>query len=92
MNTKTKLTKKTSALAADMNGQTVMLDADSGKYYNLGEVGGRIWALLDEQLTAEELAAKLCAEYDVAEEKCLCDILPFLEKLKNAGLLREEEA
>ena len=29
-------------LVSDMDGEKVMLSIDNGKYYNLGEIGGRI--------------------------------------------------
>ncbi len=30
-------------IVSDMDGETVMLCIQSGKYYNLGELGGEIW-------------------------------------------------
>ena len=32
-------------IVSDMDGEKVMLSVDNGKYYNFGEIGGRIWEL-----------------------------------------------
>ena len=86
----TVLSRRMGLMTADMNGSAVMMDIMSGKYYNLGEVGGRIWELLEEPVTVAELVCKLTAEYDVSAEKCRADIEPFLNALLDRGLLVEE--
>lgn len=83
------LSRREGLMTADMNGSAVMMDIMTGKYYNLGEVGGRIWELLEEPATLSELIGKLTAEYDVSAEQCRTDILPFLNTLLERGLLLE---
>ena len=85
----TVLSRRMGLMTADMNGSAVMMDIMSGKYYNLGEVGGRIWELLEEPLTVTALVQKLTAEYDVSAEQCRADIEPFLNTLLDRGLLVE---
>lgn len=85
----TVLTRREGLMTADMNGSAVMMDIMTGKYYNLGEIGGRIWALLEEPMTLTALIKKLTDEYDVSAERCRADMLPFLEKLLERGLLVE---
>lgn len=85
----TVLSRRAGLMTADMNGSAVMMDIMTGKYYNLGEVGGRIWELLEEPMTVTALVSKLTAEYDVAPETCRADIEPFLTKLLAQGLLVE---
>ena len=85
----TVLSRREGLMTADMNGSAVMMDIMTGKYYNLGEVGGRIWELLEEPATLSELIGKLTAEYDVSAEQCRTDILPFLNTLLERGLLLE---
>ena len=85
----TVLSRRMGLMTADMNGSAVMMDIMSGKYYNLGEVGGRIWELLEEPMTVTALVQKLTAEYDVSAEQCREDIVPFLNTLLDRGLLVE---
>lgn len=83
------LNRKMGIMTADMNGAIVMLDIESGKYFNLGEVGGRIWEILEQPTSVKDLVSTLVQEYDVTEEQCLEDIVPFLEKMLNRGLVVE---
>ena len=83
----TVLSRREGLMTADMNGSAVMMDIMSGKYYNLGEVGGRIWEMLEEPMTLGALVQKLTAEYDVSAERCRSDMLPFLNTLIERGLL-----
>ena len=85
----TVLSRRMGLMTADMNGSAVMMDIMSGKYYNLGEVGGRIWELLEEPMSVTELVQKLTAEYDVSAAQCRTDIEPFLSTLLDRGLLVE---
>ena len=85
----TVLSRRAGLMTADMNGSAVMMDIMTGKYYNLGEVGGRIWELLEDPMTVAELISKLTAEYDVSAEQCRADIAPFLKTLLERGLLVE---
>lgn len=85
----TVLSRRAGLMTADMNGSAVMMDIMTGKYYNLGEVGGRIWELLEEPMTVGALVEKLTGEYDVSAEQCRTDIAPFLKTLLERGLLVE---
>ena len=85
----TVLSRREGLMTADMNGSAVMMDIMTGKYYNLGEIGGHIWELLEEPMTLTALIEKLTAEYDVTPKQCRADMLPFLEKLLERGLLVE---
>lgn len=87
MNEAVKLKRKEGIMAADMNGSTVMMDITTGKYYNLGKVGGEIWALLENEMTVDALVNTLTKSYDVSREQCIKDTVPFLEKLLEQGLL-----
>lgn len=82
---------KPGILAADMDGETVMMDAATGKYYNLSETGGRIWTLTETPLTWDELVRSLTEEYDVDRAQCENDIKPFMEQMIQNGLILQVE-
>ena len=83
------LSRREGLMTADMNGSAVMMDIMTGKYYNLGQIGGRIWEILEEPMTVDALVEKLTDEYDVTAAQCRSDILPFLDTLLERGLLLE---
>ena len=63
----------------------------NGMYYNLGEVGGTIWNILESPISVNALVDKLTSEYDVSREKCLEDTIPFLNALLRNKLIAEAE-
>ena len=63
-----------------MDGEKVMLSIQKGKYYNLGEIGGEIWELIEEpnnQLIS--LVTMLVSKYDVEQTECEEQVVSFLE-------------
>ena len=74
-------------LTAEMDGETVLLDAESGAYSALGSTGSRIAALIAEPVSLGDLCRRLTAIYAVDPETCLADVTPFLEGLIGDGLV-----
>ncbi|PWV93800.1 coenzyme PQQ synthesis protein D (PqqD) [Paenibacillus cellulosilyticus] len=79
-------------LASQMGGETVMMSIESGKYYNLGEIGGRIWELVAAPISVSELVSKLTGEYEVTTEECEAQVIHFLENLASEKLVIVQEA
>jgi hypothetical protein len=59
----------------------------SGVYYGLDPVGARIWKLLEQPKSVEDLRTAIVDEYDVESAKCESDLLSLLEKLRAEGLI-----
>ena len=74
-------------IVSDMDGEKVMLSIQSGKYYNLGQVGGDIWDLIKEPVSIEHIVQSLQSIYEVSQTECEEEVLSFLEKLKEEGLI-----
>lgn len=79
-------------LASQMGGETVMMSIESGKYYNLGEIGGRIWESIAAPVSISELVTKLTEEYDVSTEDCTSQVISFLDHLASEKLVVIQEA
>lgn len=75
-------------IVSDMDGEKVMLSIHNGKYYNLGEVGGAIWDRLAEPATIEQLVASLMSEYEVERVQCEQQVISFLERMIEEGLIQ----
>ena len=73
-------------IAADMDGDTVMMSIESGEYFGLGGVGSRVWELLEKPHSAAQLASAICAQYEVDAATCEADIIRFLDELLANGL------
>ncbi|WP_017811551.1 lasso peptide biosynthesis PqqD family chaperone [Paenibacillus shenyangensis] len=87
INSEQKITQNSNYIASDMNGEKVMLDIESGKYYNLGAIGGRIWDISENPVTVDEIVAVLLQEYDVAQDVCKQQVSVFVEKMLQEGLV-----
>lgn len=75
-------------IVSDMDGEKVMMSIENGKYYNLGEIGGVIWDLLNKQIFVNELVSILMSEYSVDQSECKEQVISFLELLYKEGLIR----
>ena len=78
-------------IVSDMDGEKVMLSIRNGKYYNLGEVGGRIWELMEHPIKVERMVAILMSEYEVEQSECEQQVVSFLELLLKEGIITEAE-
>jgi hypothetical protein len=75
-------------IAADMDGETVMLDVESGAYFGLRGVGGRVWDLLEHPQTLPQLTAAIASEFEVDPATCRADLQAFLAKLIDNDLVQ----
>lgn len=67
---------------------TALLDMRSERYYTLGEVGSRIWALLASGYTVGEIAQRLGEEFDASMTQIEADLHALLSRLEGAALIR----
>jgi hypothetical protein len=81
------LVRSASPLAAELDGETVLMSLEAGRYYGMEGTARRVWALLATPRTATDLAGSLVAEFAVTPEQCLRDLTPFLEELVREGLV-----
>lgn len=74
-------------IAADMDGETVMMSIERGAYFGLGGIGSRLWDLLEQPTTVADMAAAICEEYSVDSETCLQDIQGFIAEMMENSLV-----
>ncbi|HEY7792059.1 MAG TPA: PqqD family protein [Vicinamibacterales bacterium] len=74
-------------VARELDGEMVLLDLDSGTYFGLDRVGTRMWQILVDGASADDIVDRLFAEYDVPRETLQHDVLRLLEQLRAKGLV-----
>jgi len=74
-------------VAAEMGDEAVILDIESGYYFQLNVSGARIWALIDAPVSVADLCARLQARFEVDEAICRAEVSEFLELLRDKGLV-----
>lgn len=67
--------------ATVVDGQAVIVMADSGQVTVLNEVGTRIWQLSDGMRSLDEIIATIIEEYEVTPEEAWRDAEAFLRRL-----------
>jgi len=74
-------------VSCSLNEEVAILNLSSGIYYGLGDVGGVIWERLGEEITVKELCRIVTEQFDVAGEQAASDVIDFLSKLVDVGLV-----
>jgi len=67
--------------------ETTILSLDRGVYYGLNQVATRVWELVREPRTVQEVHQILSAEYDVDPKQLERDLISLLQKLAAEGLV-----
>lgn len=65
----------------------VLLDIQQGICFSLNPVGAKIWALIKERKSTDDIVASLVKDFDVPEEQIRSDVAEFATLLKQNGLL-----
>jgi len=70
-----------------IEGEAVLLNLKSEKYFGLDPVGTRMWTLLTTSDSIQSAYETLLDEYDVGAEKLRLDMQGLIEKLIANGLM-----
>lgn len=84
----TRVTVPESVLFRDLDGEAVLLETMTGRYYGLNEVGTRMWSLLQLHGEIGAVCRALLAEYDVPESRLREDLAQLIETLAARGLVK----
>lgn len=86
--TKDRIYQRTAnTFSGKLQDEIIMLDVKLGKYFTLNQVAARIWEMLIVPKTEEEICEALLAEYEVEEKECRAEVIEYLEKMIQFGLV-----
>ncbi len=68
--------------------EIMMMNIKREKYYGLDPVGSEIWKRISSPVTVEKLISVLTEEYGGEEETIKNDVIPFLNRLLEEGMIR----
>lgn len=83
----TRVTVPPGVMFRDLDGEAVLLELQTGRYYGLNETGTRMWTLLLEHGRLEPILGVLLDEYEVTEDRLKGELLNFVETLASRRLL-----
>lgn len=79
-------------LFSKVDDEVILMSIEADSYFGLDPVASRIWELLEQPATLDELVGQLTAEYEVAEAECREDAAIFIEDMVARGLIRALDA
>jgi hypothetical protein len=72
-----------------IEGETILIDLDTGTYYSLGGSGPEVWGLLAAGLSDAETSDELARRYPEAAQDAAAGAAELIHKLLENGLLRQ---
>lgn len=74
-------------LTAHLEGEAVLLDLETKRYYRLNATAARIWKGLEQALPPDQIAAALVREFDVDPALARTELDRELGELRAKGLV-----
>ena len=74
--------RPTGLIAREIDGEYLILDTDADRVHQLNPSASRIWAGIERDLSARDIAQELAAEFDVDEDQALQDVIGAFEQFK----------
>jgi ornithine carbamoyltransferase len=91
MNLNQKVTFADTVFAQEVDGEMVLLDMNSENYFGLDTVGTDIWHAMQGKESLQEVLEVLLDQYEVEEDVLKKDLLDFVAKLQESGLVEVSE-
>ncbi|MGQ7262210.1 PqqD family peptide modification chaperone [Vreelandella sp. V005] len=87
LSTTTLLQRNPDMIAANLDGDLVMMNEKLGRYYGISGVGARAWELLETPASIDDLVSSICNEYEIDIDTCQQDIIRFAQDLMKVDLI-----
>jgi hypothetical protein len=81
------IVRRDGIVEAEVDGEVVALDIESGNCYGLNKVGTRIWQIIAAPQRVDALCTRLVGEYEIDLATCERDVLGLLEELLHERLI-----
>lgn len=79
--------RKLSVVGADTMDEAILIDIDSGYFFQLNKSAARIWQLVESPCSFAELCSALQSAFNAAPETCRADTAAFVIDMRERGLL-----
>lgn len=78
-------------LCTEVDGETVIMNAETGQYFGFNTVSTDIWNHLEKSSSFSDLIEKLLSEYDVERKVCEDETRPVLAKMVKWKIISKEK-
>lgn len=73
--------------STELHGETVLLSLQQQSYFGLRATSRRIWQMLEQPCTLQQILEGLLVEYAVEPQQCEADVAAFMQRLWEAHLI-----
>ena len=81
------ITRSKDAIFTDLEGEVVIFNIKSGKYYNLNAMGSFIWKSIEQSTKISSVIEAVLSVYNVDRQRCENDVRSLMHNLYQAGLV-----
>ena len=81
------VSRKPSLIAADVADEAILLDVDSGYFFQLNKSAARIWGLVENPRPLADLCGEMGKVFAVDPAECRRDVIEFVADMRDRGLL-----
>ncbi len=74
----------------DLGDAAVLVGETDDDHFGLSPTGRRIWLLLEEADSVNDIVNRIATEFEITTEECRDDVTGFLEELLSLGLAEVE--
>ena len=79
--------RRSDVVVRKIEGETLVLDSQSGKVHQLNPTAGFIWACCDGESSVSDITSRLAVEFDVPATSVAPDVANTIGKFQELGLL-----
>mgnify|MGYP001462682639 CR=1 FL=1 len=83
--------RNSKTISGRLHDELVMMDIGQGKYFSLNPVATRVWDLLENPLSLDELRGRLMEEYEVDIEQCRAEVTEVISEMVKLGVVLKHE-
>ena len=78
-------------ISTEMDGESVLMHVQEGKYFSLNDTGSLVWQKLEKgSASLEDLVSLIMQDYDVEEDLCRRDLEKIIQQMVSQGVLEQE--
>jgi hypothetical protein len=86
------ISRKPTLIAADVATESILLDVDSGYFFQLNATAARVWHLVETPRPMSDLYDELAKTFEVDPATCRSDVEEFVGDMVERGLLLVDAA
>lgn len=84
----TVISRSPSVMAAEVDGEIVMMSIEKGSYFGLDDIGSDIWKRIEQPCSFATLVDALAADYDADRNTIVSDVTVLLGQMAEQDVVR----